>query len=80
MVSNKVIILEYPLPKLAEKINAKDIQLDLQTVIYHIFKKQMFVYAVSRNESVDLQNLYMHLLQINKLPKAKDVKLEFEGE
>ena len=80
VVSNKVIILEYPLPKMAEKVNAKDIQLELQTVINHVFKKQMFVYAVSRKESVDFQSLYMNLLQVGKLPKAKDVQLEFEGE
>ena len=79
-VSNKIIVLEYPLPKMAEKVNAKDIQLDLQTVLYHVFKRQMFVYAVCRKESVDLQALYMNLLQVNKLPKAKDIVLEFEGE
>ena len=58
----------------------KDIQLDLQTVLNHIFNRQMFVYAVSRNQSINIQSLYMNLMQINKLPKAKDVHLEFEGE
>ena len=80
VASNKVVILEYQLPKLAEKVNLKEIQLELQTVLYQIFNRQMFVYAVSRNESVDLQALYMNLLQIGKLPKAKDVVLEFIGE
>lgn len=79
-VSNKIIVLEYPLPKMAEKVNMKNIQLDLQTVLYHVFKKQMFVYALCRKESVDLQSLYMNLLQVNKLPKAKDIVLDFEGE
>lgn len=80
VASQKVLILEYPLAKLAEKVNAKDIQAKLQTVINHIFNKHMFVYAVSRNQSIDLQALYMNLLQIGKLPKAKDVNLEFIGE
>ena len=80
VVSNKIVVLEYPLPKMAEKVNAKEVQLDLQTVLYHVFHRQMFVYAVSRNQSVDLQSLYLNLLQIGKLPKAKDVVLEFEGE
>ena len=80
VASNKVVILEYQLPKLAEKVNMKDMQLDLQTVLYQVFNKQMFVYAVSRKESVDLQSLYMNLLQIGKLPKPKDVSLEFIGE
>ena len=80
VASSKVVILEYQLPKLAEKVNMKDMQLELQTVLYQVFNKQMFVYAVSRKESVDLQSLYMNLLQIGKLPKPKDVSLEFIGE
>ena len=80
VASPKVLILEYPLAKLAEKVNAKDVQSELQTVINHIFNKHMFIYAVSRNQSIDLQALYMNLLQIGKLPKAKDVNLEFIGE
>ena len=80
VASNKIVILEYQLPKQAEKINAKDIQFELQTVIKEVFNRQMFVYAVSRNKSVDLQSLYMNLLQIGKLPKAKDITLEFIGE
>ena len=80
VASNKVVILEYQLPKLVEKINAKELQIDLQTVLYQIFNKQIFVYAVSRKESVDFQSLYMNLLQIGKLPKAKDINLEFIGE
>lgn len=80
VASPKVLILEYPLSKLAEKVNAKDMQLDLQTVVNHIFNKKMFIYAVSRAQSIDLQALYMNLLQIGKLPKAKDVELEFIGE
>lgn len=80
VASNKVVILEYQLPKLVEKVNAKELQIDLQTVLYQIFNKQIFVYAVSRKESVDFQSLYMNLLQIGKLPKAKDINLEFIGE
>ena len=80
VASQKILILEYPLPKLAEKVNVKDMQADIQSVINHVFNKKMFVYAVSRNQSIDLQALYMNLLQIGKLPKAKDVVLDFIGE
>ena len=80
VASNKIVILEYQLPKAAEKINLKDNQLGLQTVLQQIFHRKMFVYAVSRNKSIDLQGEYMNLLQIGQLPKAKDVILEFEGE
>ena len=80
VASNKVVVLEYQLPKLAEKVNVKDMQADLQTVLRAIFKRQMFVYAVSRKESVEYQGLYMNLLQIGKLPKPADIVLEFDGE
>lgn len=80
VASNKIVVLEYQLPKIVEKLNMKDIQAELQTVVNYIFGRKMFVYAVSRNKSVDLQSLYMNLLQIGKLPKPKDVQLEFIGE
>ena len=80
VASNKIVVLEYQMPKLVEKVNAKDIQAELQTVIEQIFNRKMFVYGVSRTKSIDLQSLYMNLLQIGKLPKAKDIELEFAGE
>ena len=78
--SKKMVVLEYQLQKTADKINLKNNQLELQTVLSLVFNRKMFVYAVSRNTSVDLQNQYMSLLQIGQLPKAKDIVLEFEGE
>ena len=80
VASNNIVVLEYQMPKLVEKVNTKDMQVELQTVIEHVFHKKMFVYAVSRNKSVDLQSLYMNLLQIGRLPKAKEVTLEFIGD
>ena len=80
VASKNIVVLEYAMPKLAEKVNSKDIQAELQTVIEHIFHRKMFIYGVSRNKSVDLQSLYMNLLQIGRLPKAKDITLDFIGE
>ena len=80
VASNKIIILEYQIPKMAEKVNLKSNQLGLQTILNHVFHRKMFVYAVNRNVSIDLQREYMDLLQIGQLPKAKDIILEFEGE
>ena len=40
----------------------------------------MFVYAVSRNESVELQGEYMNLLQLRQIPKASEINIEFIGE
>ena len=80
VASNKIIVVEFQLPKSAEMLNRLDRQKDLQDLIYSAFNKKMFVYALSRNESIKHQRTYMNLLQINKLPKANDVLIEFEGE
>ena len=64
----------------AEKTNLKENQLEIQTILSQIYGRKMYVYAVSRNASVDLQAEYMDLLQLGQLPKAKDIVLEFEGE
>lgn len=80
VASPKMIILEFPLKTSVEKVNLKNNQLEIQSVISTVFKRKMFVYAISRNQSVDLQSKYMNLLQIGRLPKAKDIVLEFEGE
>lgn len=80
VVSKKMLVLEYQSPTLAEKVNLVGNQADLQNVIFNIFKKKMFVYALSRSDSISFQGLYMNLLQIKKLPKEDAINLEFIGE
>ncbi|MCQ2802664.1 MAG: DNA polymerase III subunit gamma/tau [Bacilli bacterium] len=80
VASPKMVILEFPLKTTVNKVNLKENQLEIQSVFSTVFGKKMFVYAISRNQSVDLQSKYMNLLQIGQLPKAKDITLEFEGE
>ena len=80
VVNNKILIVECPLPKVAEKLNSKSNQQILQNIIYNVFNKKMFIYAVPRTESVRLQQRYMNLLQLSKLPKASDIHIEFLGE
>lgn len=80
VVNNKILIVECPLPKVAEKLNSKSNQQILQNIIFNVFDKQMFVYAVPRTESVRLQQRYMNLLQLGKLPKVNDIHIEFLGE
>ena len=80
VASNKVLVIEYHLKTIAEKVNKLENQKAIQDVILNAFGKKMFVYAVSRNDSVRLQKNYMDLFQVNKLPKAKDITLNFKGE
>lgn len=80
VAGNKILILEYPLDKAVTKVNTQINQKDIQNVIFNIFGRKMFVYAVSRRESIRLQKMYMDLVQVNKLPKISDISLEFKGE
>lgn len=79
LISSKdVLILECPFKKSAEKVNLIENQKDLQTVLNTVFKKQMFIYAVDRTESVRLQQIYINKKQIGKLPKPDSVNIEIE--
>lgn len=80
VAANKILILECALTNITEKVNTIENQTDLQNVIENVFGTRMFVYAVSRVDSIRLQQKYMNLLQLSKLPKATDIVLEFEGE
>ena len=80
VVSNKILVVEYQLPTTAERGNLIGNQEAIQNVVETVFGKKMFVYAVSRKESVRCQQNYMNRLQISTLPKADSVNIEFEGE
>ena len=80
VASSKVLVVEYQLPTTAERGNLIENQETIQNVVETVFGKKMFVYAVSRKESVRCQQNYMNRLQLSKLPKADTINIEFEGE
>ena len=80
VASNKMFVIEYQLNKLVESFNNKAMQADLQNVINNIFGRKVFLYAVSRVESIKLQKEYMDRFQLGKLPKANEINLEFVGD
>ena len=80
VASNKVLIVEYQFANIAEKTNLIVNQEDIQNVIQSTFGKKMFVYGLSRNDSIRWQKNYMNKYQLNKLPKPDAVNIEYEGE
>ena len=80
VAGQKILVVEFELSRSVEKLNSLNNQEGLQKLIQSVFGRQLFVYGVSRSESIRLQKKYMDLLQLNKLPKAQDIVLEFEGE
>ena len=80
VASNKILVVEYQFPNTAERANLIENQESIQNVIQSTFGKKMFVYGVSRSESVRWQQNYINKQQIGKLPKADKINIEFEGE
>ena len=80
VASNKVLVVEYQFPTTAERANLIENQEAIQNVIQSTFGRKMFIYGVSRNDSVRWQQSYMNKYQLNKLPKADSINIEFEGE
>ena len=80
VVSNKILIVEYQFPSNAEKANLIENQESIQNVVQSVFGKKMFVFGVSRAESIRWQRSYLNRQQINTLPKIDSINIEFEGE
>lgn len=78
LVTKDVIVLEYDLQKLADKLNVKQNQKNASEVFTHMLGKNVFVYALSRNETVRLFQAYNNLKQISKLPKANEIKIDLK--
>ncbi len=72
VASNKFLIIVFQLPIITNKANLIENQAHIEDVIQTVFNRKLFVYAVSRNESVELQKMYVDLYAIGKQPKAKE--------
>ena len=80
VASKRILVVEYQFQNVADRANLIANQEAIQNVIETVFNKKMFVYAVSRNGSVDWQRNYLNKKQVKKLPKPESVNIEFEGE
>ena len=80
VVSNKILVVEFQLSTMVEKCNLVANQAMLQNVIETALNKRLFIYGVSRKDSVDLQRDYRNLYEVSKLPKASDDDFNLEEE
>lgn len=80
VASNKMLVLEYQMSSTAERMNKVEKQCDIQSLLYNIFGRRLFVYGIDRKNSVDLQLQYSNLIQLGKLPKKDTITLKFKGE
>jgi len=78
IATKNALVLLYDFEKLASKANVKANADKISEIISKMFGKEMFVYAISRSESVRLLTAYQNLRQISRLPLPKDIKIELE--
>jgi len=80
VASDKFVILEYSMSSTASRVNQTNVQSELQNVFETVFGKRVFIYALSRSESVDIQNLFKYMYQAGKLPKKEDIEIKYIGD
>lgn len=78
IATKNAIILQYDFEKMASKFNVKENADKLSDIMKKMIGKEVFVYAVSRSESVRLLTAYQNLRQISHLPLPKDIKIDLE--
>ena len=72
VASNKFLIIVFQLQSMADKANLLANQAMIQNVVEAIFQKRLFVYAVSRSDSVELQKKYMNIYAVGKVPHMEE--------
>ncbi len=78
IATKNALVLLYDFEKLASKANVKTNADKISEILSKMLGRKLFVYAISRSESVRLLTAYQNLRQISRLPLAKDIKIELE--
>ena len=78
IATKDVLVLLYDFEKLASKVNVKANSRRISEILSQMLGKDVFVYAISRSESVRLLTAYQNLRQISHLPLPKDIKIDLE--
>ena len=78
IATQNALVLQYDFEKLASKVNIKVNSNRVSDILKQMLGRDVFVYAVSRGESVRLLTAYQNLRQISKLPLPKNIHIELE--
>lgn len=78
IVTKDVIVLQFPFERQSKKANIKENEKQLASLFKKILNKDVFVYSVTRAETVNLITAYHNLRQISQLPKASEVKIDIK--
>jgi len=78
IATKNVLVLNYDFEKLASKVNVKTNSNRISEILKQMLGKDVFVYAISRSDSVRLLTAYQNLRQISRLPLPKDIHITLE--
>lgn len=79
IVAKDVIVLEYDFSKLASRVNVKQNQENIADILKKMVgKDDIFVYAISRDESVRLVRAFNNLRQVSQLPKTNEIQIDIK--
>jgi len=79
VLSKQILILEYDLPNLVDKINVSANQAVLQKIVRALLNRNVLVYGMTRNECMRLKKKYLELNQIRKLPDRRNLSIDVKG-
>ncbi len=79
VLCNEILIIQYELASLADKVNIVSNQAILKQIIARLVGREVAIYALSRQEAIRLYSKYQNLYQIGKLPKlgSFEIKISF---
>ena len=78
IVTKDVIVLQFPFERQSKKANIKENEKQLASLFKKILNKDVFVYSVTRAETVNLITAYHNLRQISQLPKVSEIKIDIK--
>ncbi len=78
ILTKEILILQYELSSLADKVNIASNQQSLKEIVSKIIGRPISIYALSRTEAVRLYEKYRNLYQVGRLPKLGDFELKID--
>ena len=78
IVTKDVIVLQFPFERQVKKANIKANEKEIAEIFKKMLGKEVFVYSITRGQSVELVTIYQNLRQISQLPKPSEIHIDIK--
>ena len=78
LVTKDVIVLQFTFERQVKKANIKSNEKEIAELFKKMLNKDVFVYSVTRAETVRLITAYHNLRQISQLPKPSEINIDIK--